>query len=298
MELDWLEDFLALVESGNFSRAAEIRNLTQPAFSRRIKSLEDWAGAALFDRSTHRIGLTVAGEAFCRPAEEIVRRIQQSREELRKVAGSAASTLRFAATHALSLTFFPTWLREIEARVPQAGIQLMSDTMKACEQALRQGQAQFLLCHSHAAVPARLDGLSFVSVCVGEDVLAPVSAPGEHGLPLYHLPADPGTTLPLLAYSPESALGWIVDAATAGKRDGQAFEVVVTAHLATVLRALARDGRGITWLPLSLVQSDLDNGILVRAGEADWDAKAEIRLFRPKSRLTSDAEAFWRLIQR
>ncbi|MFX8445328.1 LysR family transcriptional regulator, partial [Acinetobacter baumannii] len=75
MELDWLEDFLALVDSGNFSRAAQARNLTQPAFGRRIRALEDWAGAALFDRSTHRIGLTPAGERFRPFAEDIVRRV-------------------------------------------------------------------------------------------------------------------------------------------------------------------------------------------------------------------------------
>ncbi|MCB2102451.1 MAG: LysR family transcriptional regulator, partial [Rhodobacterales bacterium] len=37
MELSWLEDFVALAETGSFSRAAERRNLTQPAFSRRIR---------------------------------------------------------------------------------------------------------------------------------------------------------------------------------------------------------------------------------------------------------------------
>ena len=47
MELVWLEDFLALAEALNFSRAAEARHVTQPAFSRRIRALEGWIGAAL-----------------------------------------------------------------------------------------------------------------------------------------------------------------------------------------------------------------------------------------------------------
>lgn len=46
MEIRWLEDFLSLVETRNFSRSAEARYTTQPAFSRRIKSLEEWVGAA------------------------------------------------------------------------------------------------------------------------------------------------------------------------------------------------------------------------------------------------------------
>ena len=57
MDIMWLEDFIKLADEGNFSRAAEARNLTQPAFSRRIRALEDWVGATLVDRDTHRIAL-------------------------------------------------------------------------------------------------------------------------------------------------------------------------------------------------------------------------------------------------
>ncbi|MCT7654667.1 LysR family transcriptional regulator [Oceanimonas sp. NS1] len=44
MELKWLKDFVALNEHGSFSKAAEARFVTQPAFSRRIRSLENWLG--------------------------------------------------------------------------------------------------------------------------------------------------------------------------------------------------------------------------------------------------------------
>ena len=44
LDLEWLEDFLALAETGNFSRAAEARAIAQPAFSRHIRDLEDWVG--------------------------------------------------------------------------------------------------------------------------------------------------------------------------------------------------------------------------------------------------------------
>lgn len=293
MELGWLEDFLALVDSGNFNRAAEMRHLTQPAFSRRIKALEDWAGVSLFDRSTHRVGLTPAGEAFCPSAEEIVRRLLQARQEVRQVAGTATTTLRFAATHALSLTFFPTWLRSVETRGAIAPIQLISDTMKACEQAMRQGQAQFLLCHSHPAVPERLDSGHFLSACIGTDMLVPVSAADPQGRPLHALPGCAAAPLPLLSYSPESALGWIVKASPIGHGAPCHLDVTVTAHLATVLKAMVHDGRGLAWLPLSLVQDELNQGTLVRAGEPEWDAEVEIHLFRSRARQTPGAETFW-----
>ena len=75
MELNWLEDFLTLSATGNFSRAAETRHVSQPAFSRRIRNLEYWVGAPLVDRSVYPITLTPAGEAFRKNAEETIRRL-------------------------------------------------------------------------------------------------------------------------------------------------------------------------------------------------------------------------------
>ncbi|MBP2291782.1 LysR family transcriptional regulator [Azospirillum rugosum] len=300
MELNWLEDFLALAECGNFSRAAEGRHLTQPAFSRRIRALEDWVGTPLFDRTTQPVGLTEAGRRFRPFADETVRRLLQGRDEARLAGEVAASSLRFAATHALSLTFFPAWLRALEGRAHvQAdsaarlgAIHLVSDSMQACEQVMLQGQAQFLLCHHHAAAPSRLDTAAFRSARVGEDVLVPVTAPRADGQPLHSLAAGP---LPHLAYSPESGMGRIVRAAQGAFPVPLRLETVFTSHLAAVLRTLARDGRGVAWLPESLIADDLSRGLLVRAGDGAWDIAVEVRLFRPRARQSPAAEAFWAL---
>ena len=102
LNLSWLEDFLALAASGNFSRAADERHMTQPAFSRRIRSLEEWLGTELFDRSSQPARLTSAGSWFQGVAEEILMRASQLPGEARAVADAESATLRFAATHALS----------------------------------------------------------------------------------------------------------------------------------------------------------------------------------------------------
>jgi len=97
VELDWLEDFLALSASGSFSRTAEQRHVTQPAFSRRIRALEDWMGAPPVDRSAQPASLTEAGRRFRPAAEEILRRLAAAREEARTVDEAAAATLRFVS---------------------------------------------------------------------------------------------------------------------------------------------------------------------------------------------------------
>ncbi len=56
--------FLAVAEDLHFGRAAAKLYMTQPALSRTIRALEDAVGVALFERSTRRVRLTPAGEAF------------------------------------------------------------------------------------------------------------------------------------------------------------------------------------------------------------------------------------------
>ena len=51
MKLEWLEDLLAVIETGSLNEASRKRYLTQPAFTRRIQTIERYIGVELFDRS-------------------------------------------------------------------------------------------------------------------------------------------------------------------------------------------------------------------------------------------------------
>lgn len=64
MDIRWLQDFLALAELRNFTRAAEFRAVSQAAFSRRIQSLEHWVGTALVVKGAQPVRLTDAGAQF------------------------------------------------------------------------------------------------------------------------------------------------------------------------------------------------------------------------------------------
>ena len=286
MNVEWLDDFLALVQAGGFARAAEQRATTQPTFSRRIRSLEDWAGVTLIDRRTHTMRLTPAGEAFKTVAEQTLRRLQLGREEARAIAKASTETLRFASTHALSLTFFPTWLRQLEKDEPASvTVELTADHMVACERLMVEGRAQFLLCHHHESALTRF-GKDFRSVALGEDVLLPVASPA--------LAATTDlSSAPQLAFAPESGMGRILAGAWAASGKEPPAQPVFTSHLASILTAMARDGRGVTWTALSLVSEDIEAGKLVRAGSPDEDVSIEIRLWRPAARQSPAAEALW-----
>jgi DNA-binding transcriptional LysR family regulator len=297
MDTVWLEDFLALADVANFSRAAERRHVTQPAFSRRIRMLEEWVGAPLVDRSTHQINLTPAGQRFRRDAEEILRRLNVGQEMVREAAQMAALTLRFASTQLLSFTFFPAWLRSLEAEAHFGPINLIADNMQACEQVMLRGDANFLLCHHHPSAFTKLHPQGFLSITLGRDILVPVSRPARKGPAMHALPGSESRPVPFLRYSETSGLGRILSCSRALDGPPAWLKPVFTSDVAIVLNKMACNGRGVVWSPLSLVEDDFSQGRLVRAGDESWDIPVEILLVRPRVDQSRVAESFWTLVK-
>jgi DNA-binding transcriptional LysR family regulator len=309
MDLIWLEDFLAIAEEGGFSRAAERRHVTQPALSRRIRSLEEWLGTPLFERSTHTLKLTPAGETFRPVAEDVLRRVQLGREEALEVTRLKAETVHFAATHALSQMFFPDWIRKIESAKAGAAVQLVAVNFAGCEKLLLDAQVQFLLTHYHPSLVSRLDSERYQRIELDTDVLVPISGPapsparrrtgrqgGSGGKPRFALPGSADAPLPYLCYHPGSGVGRIVSAFLAAKHPAAALAPSFAAPV-MLLIDMARQGRGVTWAPRNLVADDLLSGRLVRAGGEEWDIEIGICLFRSRARMTSAAERFWKAAQ-
>lgn len=106
MEAKWLEDFVSLAQSGSFSRSALARHVTQPAFSRRIQSLEAWVGVALIDRTSYPTRLTQAGKVFYEQALSLLGQLNTSRALLRGQDQVSAETIELAVPHTLSLFLY------------------------------------------------------------------------------------------------------------------------------------------------------------------------------------------------
>jgi LysR family transcriptional regulator, hypochlorite-specific transcription factor HypT len=296
MELRWLEDFLALAEQRTFARAAAVRRVTQPAFGRRIRALEEWVGTRLFVRSAQGAVLTPAGKFLRAPAEELTRHVYQLRQATLEVADREASTLSVAATHALSFMFFPSWIRNHVLFGTLGPVNLISDTLDACEDIMLRGEADVMLCHYHQDAGTRLEPSHFTSVVVGGDVLLPLSAPGSKGAPQWTLPGHPESPVPFLSYGPKSGLGRILDAVWAKERGAVSMQKRFTAQLATALLSMTRQGQGVAWIPQTLAAEDIEAGRVVDAGLGRFAVDVEIRLFRPVHGQTRTAAAFWKAI--
>ena len=162
---------------------------------------------------------------------------------------------------------------------------------------MQQGKTHFLLTHAHALVPSTLDALDFPYLTIGTEALIPVSAPNdENKKPLFSLIANAQAPAPLLAYSAGSGLGRIVRAMKEGTPANYAVDTVFTADLATVLKTMVLERRGLAWLPTGLIEDELDSGRLVHAADASWNIELEVRLYRQPVIQSATANALWQAI--
>ena len=288
-----MKDFQALAETGNFSRAAEMRNVTQPAFSRRIRALEDWVGTALFERGARGATLTAAGVYFSPQVGELLSSLDRARRGAQAAGERNAASLTIAATHALSFTFFPGWIRRLNIFGSVGTINLISDSFAACEQMMLSGEVHFLLCHQHGNVPSSLDAQRFPSIRLGGDTLLPVCAPDADGRPSLPVSSDAKASIKMLGYSEDSGLGRIVRSVLPPVVTPAGTEPVFTSHLAATLLNMALEGQGVAWLPLTLVDEALSSGRLVRAGGTSTDIPIDHVLFRSPDCRNIVADRLW-----
>lgn len=296
LELTWLEDCIALAQSLNFSRAAASRFVTQPAFSRRIVSLEEWLGTPIFERNRRGVSLTRAGEVFVKQVPEIIRALYTLRSESIEAAGETRPDVIFSATHALSFSFFPALMRNNEKIARFGSFRLLSDSLSACERMMEKGDAQFLLCYYHPHMHINLDQSKYLSVRLGREVLQPYSkCDPVTREPLFHVSG--GRKFPFLSYSAESGLGRILSNTSPVNRARRGMETAFTADLAATLLAMVKAGDGIAWLPETLAAPDADAGTITVAAKKEsglW-VPIEIRLFRPAEKMSRAVEALWEI---
>jgi DNA-binding transcriptional LysR family regulator len=157
METKWLEDFVSLAETRSFSRSAQLRHVTQPAFSRRIQSLEAWAGTDLVDRSSYPTRLTPAGQTLHEQALEMLQALQVTRATLRAHTAAAQDVIEFAVPHSLAFTFFPAWLSGLRETCGPTKTRLIALNVHDAVMRLVEGSCDLLIAYHHAGQPIQLD---------------------------------------------------------------------------------------------------------------------------------------------
>lgn len=291
MELKWLEDYLALAEYSSFSKGADARFVTQPAFGRRIRALENWLGVELVDRQQYPTALTPMGVEFVKQAQQWVEQFYNTRAQMRERLTSTKRIV-FVAQHSLTVSFIPYWVKSLQPLINDTCVRINAYNLHDCLDTLLSDQGDFLLSYHSPEIFPQLERDDVLSLQVGTDELIPVSAIDENGAPL-HAPSlhEP---LKLLNYPDESFFGRLLQRDYFSRKKNKIqFQVQCENALVDGLKALALAGNGMAWLPASAIKQELKRGLLVRIHEDFPAPELKIMLYRKKDPRLNEVEVIW-----
>ena len=285
METKWLEDFVSLAETRSFSRSAQLRHVTQPAFSRRIQALEAWAGTDLVDRSSYPTRLTPAGETLYAQSLEMLQALQSTRAMLRGHSTAAQDVIEFAVPHTLAFTFFPAWVSSLREKFGPIKSRLIALNVHDAVMRLVEGGCDLLIAYHHASQPFQLDADRYEMVTLGQELLAPYCKPDANGEPMFKLPGRAGQPLPYLGYAPGAYLGRVTDLILKQSATAIHLDRVYETDMAEGLKVMALEGHGVAFLPHSAVKKELRARRLVPAAPDNikgLEMAMDLRAYREK----------------
>lgn len=183
MQLKAIEYFIAIVDAGSFTAAAENLFISQPALSQHIRKLEDEIGVKLFDRSKHSAELTEAGNLFLHEGKRILQIYNQLLHRLSLLEHPAEEVVRFGMSAFYANHFLPDMLSALVKECPTVKYELVEDYSHIVEKAVIKGTLDFCLTPRIPESPL----LTYETVYQDSFLLA---VPKDSPVNKYAIPAD------------------------------------------------------------------------------------------------------------
>lgn len=173
MEIRQLRYFVAIVEEGGFSRAAERLHISQPPLSIQIRNLEDELGVRLLERNNRGVSLTAAGSVFYEEAQATLARLEHARVKTQQTDRGDIGMLSVGFVSIADYSILPPALKSFRTDFPMVEVQLHELTTDAQIRELRATRLDLGI----ALAPVDEPDLTFKGILREELVLA---APADH----------------------------------------------------------------------------------------------------------------------
>ncbi|MFM7121944.1 MAG: LysR family transcriptional regulator [Gammaproteobacteria bacterium] len=156
LNLHDLQAFVAVAETGSFSRAAQRLHLTQPAISRRVQALETTVRTRLFDRVGKQVYLTDAGQLLLPRASRLLQDAEDSRRLLETLDDGVAGVLGLVTSHHVGLHRLPPVLRTFTRQYPDVQLDIRFEDSEAAHQLIRRAESEIAVVTLDPAGPEDL----------------------------------------------------------------------------------------------------------------------------------------------
>ncbi len=291
MRLEWLEDILAIAQTGSFSGAAERRRLTQSAFSRRIQHIEDYIGVELFDRTHKPVQLRPTTLAQSGQIEQIAAALRQLVVDLRRGDRIASNRIVIASQHSLTTSLTPAIIQNMQQQDAEVYVRLRSANRDECLGLLLSRQADIAILYRLLDETNELSGDFLETVEIGSDRLIPVFA---EDLSVRFAGLETDADIPYIAYPADVFLGEVM-----ARKILPLLEPTTVAspkaETALTLAALemAAVGVGVAWVPKSLALERVLNGRLVDLSNVLPSCELQVRAVRIQGKPSTAEAALW-----
>ncbi|ELY2622148.1 DNA-binding transcriptional regulator YafC [Cronobacter malonaticus] len=249
---DELIIFVAVVESGSFSRAAEQLNLANSAVSRAVKKLEMKLGVSLLNRTTRQLSLTEEGERYFRRIQQVLQEMAAAETELMESRQTPRGLLRIDAATPVILHLLMPMIKSFRERYPDVTLSLVSSETfinlieRKVDVAIRAGTL------TDSSLRARPLFTSYRKIVAAPDYLE------RYGVPATICDLKDHVCLGFT--EPVSLNTWPVAC-----EDGQLLEITpgMTSNSGETLKQLCLTGNGIACLSDFMIDKEIEQGELV-----------------------------------
>ncbi|GDY13002.1 LysR family transcriptional regulator [Planctomycetota bacterium] len=279
---DHLLAALTIARIGSFTKAAEALEMSQPALSRQIMSLERSVGVRLFERVGRAVQLTAPGEELVSRAGPLLEELTRVTTGLAAALGTASGRVRLGASESVAITALPSILRPYLAAHRRVSLRLVCRTSDRLPEMVASGEIDLAVC----AVEHDRDDLAYRTLWEEELVLVlPVNHPARSRSIVNYLTED------FILLPPTTITRRLLDRALnerAAKDGSQAHLKVALEHDSPeVIKAMVQAGLGLAILPEPVVRRETRRGEL-----AAWPL-SDLRVVRPIVAITDPRHQPW-----
>ena len=254
MDLRQLEIIRAIADTGSFTAAGEKLHVSQSAISRQILLLEEELGEPVFHRIGRRIRITPAGESLLQLSHRVFRDLQETVSTISDKRESLSGTMRLVGCMTVCLYVFPALLAEVRRVHPHLDMKVTVGSAERSIAMLRSGAGDL------GMITLPVEATDLVSVPVLEEELLLITYPAH---PLAKkksiTPADLDKQ-DFVLFETGSITRRLVESFFA--REGVDPEIIMETENVEIIKAMVRNGLGISIIPSQAAASDIRTGQL------------------------------------
>jgi DNA-binding transcriptional LysR family regulator len=276
MQLESLKMFCDVVETGSFSRAAQINHVTQSAVSQQIRALENKYEQKLLSRSARQVTPTAAGERLFRGCKEILARFAELEQEIREQGTAVGGTTTISAIYSVGLHELQSVQRTLLKSHPKVNLRLSYRRNDQVYDDVILGAADIGI----VAYPQPRAGVDILPF--RDDKLVLALAPDHLLASKPKITTSAITGLPFIAFDREAPTRKGIDRIF--RERGQELHPVMEMDNVETIKRAVEMGLGVAVLPQATVQHEIAAGTLVAKPFADGDFSRPIGLLVRKGK--------------